>query len=87
MYNLLEDNKSIEGYITYLDQLIVKLRTTKGIDEELKKELLKFYETLIHPWTKKYYLSNKEISENDEKEMIDIILDKSNEISKLINEK
>ena len=81
---LLEDNKNIEGYIKYLDSLILKLRTIKGIDEPTKQKLLSTYNEIISPWMKKYYLINKEISENEEMEMIDIILDNINMINKLL---
>ena len=83
-FKLLEDNKNIEGYIKYLDSLILKLRTIKGIDESTKQKLLSTYNEIISPWMKKYYLINKEISENEEMEMIDIILDNINMINKLL---
>lgn len=81
---LLEDNKNIEGYVKYLDSLILKLRTIKGIDEPTKQKLLSTYSEFISPWMKKYYLLNKEISENEEMEMIDIILDNINMINDLL---
>lgn len=53
-YKLLEDNKSIIKDIEHLDKLIVKLRTTNSLDENLKKELILLYD-------KKYFSLDEKI--------------------------
>jgi len=82
---LLEDNKSIEKDINQLSQLIVKLRETKGLDEEFKKELILLYDSEISPWTKKYYLFNKETPKNEEDRMTEIIINMIITIASLLN--
>jgi hypothetical protein len=81
---LLEDNETIEGAIKILDKLIIKLRNTKDIDVKTKQNLLEIYNNLILPWMEEFYLLNKNLSEIEEKEMIDIILDNISMINKLL---
>jgi hypothetical protein len=81
---LLEDNETIEGAIKILNKLIIKLRNTKDIDVKTKQNLLEIYNNLILPWMEEFYLLNKNLSEIEEKEMIDIILDNISMINKLL---
>lgn len=73
-YKLLEDNKSILKDIEQLEKLIVQLRTTKGLDENLKKELTSIYEDIISPWIKKYHMFDKETPKKQEEEMTELII-------------
>lgn len=82
---LLEDHKTIEGYIKNLDSLIVKLRISDKLSNRNKQDLIKIYNDSIIPWIKEYYLNNKELPEKEESEMIDFILDLTNTASKLLN--
>ena len=86
-YKLLEDNKSIIKDIEHLDKLIVELRTTKGLDESLKKELILVYDKNISPWMKKYYLLGKETPINKEQEMTELIINTIITVSSLLKYK
>ena len=86
-YKLLEDNKSIIKDIEHLDKLIVELRTTKGLDESLKKELILVYDKNISPWMKKYYLLGKETPINKEQEMTELIINTIITVSSLLKHK
>jgi hypothetical protein len=82
---LLEDHKTIEGYIKNLDSLIVKLRTSDRLTDKNKQSLLVIYTDTIIPWMEEYYLSNKELTKEEESEMIDFILDLTNTALKILN--
>jgi hypothetical protein len=86
-FKLLEDNKSIIKDIEHLDKLIVELRTTKGLDESLKKELILVYDKNISPWMKKYYLLGKETPINKEQEMTELIINTIITVSSLLKHK
>lgn len=88
IYNLLfEDNKDIDSLIDHLNSKIVELRKTKILKEEddLFRNLKLIYEESINPWMKDYFLLDKELSKEDEQELIDLILDAISTINKIIN--
>jgi hypothetical protein len=86
MFNLvLEDHKTIEGYIKHLDSLIVKLRNLNQLNDKNKQELISIYNNNILPWVETYYLFNKELTTTEESEMIDFILDLTNTATKILN--
>lgn len=84
-FKLLEDNKNIEGYVKYLDDLIIKLKNSNKLkqDDPLFKELISTNNT-IASWMKNYILLNKEIDLKDEEIMINAILDRVNSINKIL---
>jgi regulator of sirC expression with transglutaminase-like and TPR domain len=85
-FKLLEDNKNIEGYVKYLDNLIIKLKASNKLkhDDPLYKELIST-NNKIASWMKNYILLNKEIDPKDEEIMINAILDRVNSINKILN--
>jgi regulator of sirC expression with transglutaminase-like and TPR domain len=85
-FKLLEDNKNIEGYVEYLDNLIIKLKASNKLkyDDPLYKELIST-NNKIASWVKNYILLNKEIDPKDEEIMINAILDRVNSINKILN--
>lgn len=82
---ILEDNKSIEGYVKNLDSLIVKLRNLNKLTDKNKQYLISIYSDTIIPWMEEYYLSNKELTKEEESEIIDFILDLTNTALKILN--
>lgn len=84
-FKLLEDNKNIEGYVKYLDNLIIKLKTSNKLkhNDPLYKELIST-NNKIASWMKNYIMLNKEINPEDEEIMINAILDRINSINKII---
>lgn len=86
IFNLiLEDHKIIEEYIKHLDSLIVKLRKLNKLTDKNKQELILIYNNNIIPWVENYYLFGKELTQEEETEMIDFILDLTNTAIKIIN--
>lgn len=78
MFNLLlEDNKDIESWITQLDQLIVKIRTSGKLNNnpEILNYIKKFYEDEIIPFTRYHYLIGKEPNKIYEEKLKDKIVD------------
>jgi hypothetical protein len=82
---VLEDHKTIEGYIKHLDSLIVKLRNLNQLTDKNKQELILIYNDDILPWVENYYLFGKELTPKEESEMIDFILDIINTATKILN--
>jgi hypothetical protein len=82
---VLEDNRSIEGYVKNLDSLIVKLRNLDKLTDKNKQYLISIYSDTIIPWMEEYYLNDKELSPQEESEMIDFILDLINIALKILN--
>jgi hypothetical protein len=82
---VLEDNRSIEGYVKNLDSLIVKLRNLDKLTDKNKQYLISIYSDTIIPWMEEYYLNDKELSLQEESEMIDFILDLINIALKILN--
>lgn len=82
---ILEDSKSIEGYVKNLDSLIVKLRNLNKLTDKNKQYLISIYSDTVTPWMEEYYLNNKELSPKEESEMIDFILDLTNVALKILN--
>lgn len=82
---ILEDHKTIEGYIKNLDLLIVKLRNLDKLTDKNKQNLISIYNDIMLPWIEEYYLNNKELSPKEESEMIDFILDLTNTALKILN--
>lgn len=86
IYNpILEDHKTIEGYIKNLDSLIVKLRKLDKLTDKNKQNLISIYNDIVLPWVEEYYLNNKELPPKEESEMIDFILDLTNTALKILN--
>jgi hypothetical protein len=82
---LLEDHKTIEGYLKNLDSLVVKLRTLDKLTDKNKQFLIEIYNNTIIPWMEEYYLNDKELTQEEESEMIDFILDLTNTALKILN--
>lgn len=87
MYNLLEDNKTVEYYIQNLDSLIIKLKDSELLNKnpKLYKYIEGFYNTLIKDWVENYNLWNKDLDKEDEENLINEILDLNNLIKKTLN--
>lgn len=73
-FNINEDNKDVEKHIDYLNNLVIKLRES-GKGKRYLKSIEKFYKNFVEPWSKEYYLNQSEISEDEENEMINEILE------------
>jgi hypothetical protein len=83
---LLEDNKTVEGYVKHLDELIIKFKNSNKLkqDDPLYKELINTNNKIAN-WIKNYILINKEIFPEKEEEMINAILDRIGSINKILN--
>lgn len=83
--SLSEDNKTIEGYIKNLESLIIKLRTLNKLNNKNKQYLISIYNDTITPWMEEYYINDKNLTKEEESEMIDFILDLTNTSTKILN--
>lgn len=65
MFDLLEDNKTIEDLIDYINNKIVSLRTNKGIHEEILSSIQSQYSSVVYPWMNNNYIKNIEIDDDE----------------------
>ena len=83
MLNLLEDNKSIEDLIGYIDSKIISLRKNKTLKETSLIQLHTLYQNIIGDWMKENYLMGIESNIKEEKEITDNLLEFISYLNKL----
>lgn len=86
MFNLLEDNKDIDSLISHFQSKAVLLRNKGLLDKNsnLYKEIENTSQE-IGDWMETYLLTNKEISKDEEEDMINKILDITHVIETILN--
>ena len=65
MFNLNEDNQTVEQLMDYINEKILILRNNNKIPKELIDELIKTYGNIFNEWMEKYYIQSKEIGEEE----------------------
>ena len=75
MFNLFEDNKSIDDLIRYINLKIVALRDSKNIPIDLLKELSIKYKSIVIPWSEEYELDNVEPDRKSEEQIKNDLLE------------
>jgi hypothetical protein len=83
MFNLNEDNKSIEDLINYIDNKIIELRKNNKLSDDNINKLNYFYDKVIIKWMEGYYLINIELNSEEEKIIMNDLLDLISYLNKI----
>lgn len=83
MFNLNEDNKSIESLIKFVDSKIINFKNKESRDKELLNKIQNMYLSIIGDWMRENYLMNIDLDEDKENLIKDKLLDLVNILDKL----
>jgi len=79
---LREDVKDVDSLISFIDDKIIKLRTSKLIKPHILKEIHSIYLDIVLPWIKEHS-SLEEENDRTEEQVIDALLELINYLNKL----
>ena len=75
MFNIHEDNKDIDAWISHLESLVVKLRRSNKLNTHTLKLIQDLFDNEISYYMSNYYISNIEISSKYEEQIINSLMD------------
>ena len=83
MFNLNEDNQSIDDLIKYIESKLIDVKKNKNLDKEILVNIQNIYLSVISDWMRENYLLGIEVTPNIEKEISNDLLDLINTLNKL----
>ena len=83
MFNLNEDNQSVEDLVKYIESKILQLKKENKLDDDSVKEIEKVYNNWVNPWMSNYYMSNIEPKSNRETQIINNLLELISYLNKI----
>ena len=81
---LCEDHETLQNMERWLSSKIATARINKQLTPEMTIICKKYYDSIIRPWMDDTFLYNKILSEKEDKEMIDSMLDFYNIFNKYL---